>query len=507
MTFSLIQLIPVPNVTQAGIDKHYNRCKRLARHFLHRGNLETAAGNNNSAAVYLETAVGYIELAAQVAYTYMQRYADEELEELLAQVSQRLAPQPLTLTPTPNSLVFFDDFAMDNRGLSYQYLHALSEAGYDIHCIVPHQKAGELHKAYLKQANIPLHILNAPTTQGKMDQGMELLKTLQPAMLFLHLSPNDVLGCSLSLRVQGCRRYRINLTDHAFWLGTHVADAQFEFRRYGAWLSYHHRGIPLDTLLHMPYYPQTTEYPFQGFPTQVTPDKVLLFAGGSYYKFYSKDNRFLHLVRRILEAHPQALMLLAGDGDDAPLRAFIEAHQLHDRIILLGNRRDINAVFSRIDIFLNSYPMIGGLMSQLAAIHHKPIIGYTDTALYSFNDIEDLMGMPRQGKLVTDNETTLLERMHQLITDPEQRRIQAEYGTSALVTPATFNARLLSQLQTPQPMKASDIGDITVDLPTLADIYLDMDNRDARRYLFVTRPVKLLLMNVLQRLPFRKTTN
>lgn len=479
MLSSLVKLIPVPKLTPGSIERHYDRCKRLAKGFLRRGNTEAAAG--------------FIDLASQVAYTYMQRYTDDGLEDLLEQVSCQLVPKPLLIHPIQNRVVFYDSFAMDNRGLSYQYLRALSEAGYEIHCLVPHQKAGEQFKSYLQQAGITLHTLIAPTTQAIVNQGMDLLKTLQPAMLFLHLSPSDVPGCCLSLRVQGCKRYRINLTDHAFWLGTRVSDAQFEFRRYGAWLSHHHRGLPLSKLLHMPYYPQTTDVPFQGFPAEVTPDKVLLFAGGSYYKFYGRNNCFLHQVRRILEAHPQALMLLAGDGDDRPLRAFIEAHQLHERIVLLGNRRDINAVFSRIDIYLNTYPMIGGLMSQLAAIHHKPIIGYTEPALYSFNDIEDLMDLPRLGRLVVDEEATFFERMHQLITDPEQRRKQAAFGASNLVTPATFNAKLSSQLHHPQPMTDTDINTIKVHLPTVAEIYQDMDYTDSRRYLFVIRPLKLMV--------------
>ena len=41
-----------------------------------------------------------------------------------------------------------------------------------------------------------------------------------------------------------------------------------------------------------------------------------------------------------------------------------------------------------IDIYICSYPINGGLMSQLAASALKPLVSYNDSNLYNFSNIE-----------------------------------------------------------------------------------------------------------------------
>lgn len=43
-------------------------------------------------------------------------------------------------------------------------------------------------------------------------------------------------------------------------------------------------------------------------------------------------------------------------------------------VFLIGDRHDINEVFKHSDIFLNTYPIGGGLMTQYAAANSKPIL-------------------------------------------------------------------------------------------------------------------------------------
>lgn len=45
------------------------------------------------------------------------------------------------------------------------------------------------------------------------------------------------------------RKYLINLTDHAFWLGTSCTDYLVEFRNYGINVSRSKRGLPLSAIL------------------------------------------------------------------------------------------------------------------------------------------------------------------------------------------------------------------------------------------------------------------
>jgi glycosyltransferase involved in cell wall biosynthesis len=469
-------------LTKASINRLYTRYKRWSAFFLRRG--------------HTETGVDFLRLAANVGYTFNLRYTDEAVEDSIDALSRRFTPNPVSIDPQQGSVVFYDTFAMDNRGLTQQYLHALVQLGYTIHYIVPHDSIGADIRSFLESTKgATITTLTHKRFRENLEAGLNAIQAARPSTVFQHMGPDDILGCCLCLPVTGCTRYRINLTDHAYWVGTRCSDYWIEFRRYGAWLSHHHRKLPLERLLLQPYYPIAVEKPFEGFPATVTPGKTLLFAGATYYKLYGNNHRFLHLIRKVLEDHPDTQFLLAGDGNDAPLHQFIHRYHLENRIILLGSRRDITEVFRHIDIYINTYPMIGGLMSQLAALCHKPVIGYTDEALYSFNDTEDLMGLPSTGNLVVTHETDFQYRLHRLITDPAYRNDMAAFARKTLPTPKTFTKQLEQLLNTPQPLSASAINNIRINLDTVSAVYIDMENnyQHQRRYFARIKPLKILL--------------
>lgn len=70
------------------------------------------------------------------------------------------------------------------------------------------------------------------------------------------------------MRYAGCmKRYQINLTDHAFWLGAHAFDYVLEFRDFGANVSRQYHHIAPHKILKQPYYPYIDRtLSFQGFP-------------------------------------------------------------------------------------------------------------------------------------------------------------------------------------------------------------------------------------------------
>jgi len=480
-------------VTKASIQRLYNRYKRWSGWHLRRGKTETGTA--------------FLHLAAYVGYKFNLHYTDEDIEDRIEGLSHHLTPEPILINALPTKVVFYDSFAMDNRGLTQQYLRALLELGYDVLYLVPHGSIGPDIRTYLEQVpRATITCLTHKSFTENLTEGLAAIKTAQPAFVFQHMGPDDILGCCLNLPLKGCLRYRINLTDHAFWVGKRCSDYVLEFRRYGGWLSHHHRRIPLNKLLLQPYYPVVIEKSFEGFPDKVNTSNILLFAGATYYKIYGNNHRFLHLIRQVLEAHPHAQFLLAGDGNDAPLLAFIRKYHLEDRIVLLGSRRDITQVFRHIDIYINTYPMIGGLMSQLAAVCHKPVIGYTDEALYSFNDVEDLMGLSSNGLLVTASETIFLERVHQLITDASYRDQLADLAQSNLPTPETFKVGLAHLMETHQPLTIKQFTGIRVDLNAVTNVYLDVENRYLLEHRFFARikPLKILINGWLRHDFYRK---
>ena len=63
-------------------------------------------------------------------------------------------------------------------------------------------------------------------------------------MFVFYSTPEDVIGTTALYSYDGqFIRYQINLTDHAFWLGSQCFDKCIEFRSYGASISKEYREI------------------------------------------------------------------------------------------------------------------------------------------------------------------------------------------------------------------------------------------------------------------------
>jgi len=67
---------------------------------------------------------------------------------------------------------------------------------------------------------------------------------------FLCTTPWDISAILAFMQMSGkMKRYQINLTDHAFWLGRQAFDFCLEFRDFGANVSRIHRNIPMRKIL------------------------------------------------------------------------------------------------------------------------------------------------------------------------------------------------------------------------------------------------------------------
>jgi hypothetical protein len=114
----------------------------------------------------------------------------------------------------------------------------------------------------------------------------------KPEKAFLHLYPSSVVAVTVWNSLKEVIRYQINLSDHAFWLGTKCINYSLEFRNYGCTVSYEKRNLSEDKLLIQPYYPIMQCESFIGFPQHIADDAIKIFTGGSYYKMYGKSDFF-----------------------------------------------------------------------------------------------------------------------------------------------------------------------------------------------------------------------
>ncbi len=392
----------------------------------------------------LTDGIKYIRCAAKYQYNLNIQLTDERLDNLIMKLSERIVHLTKDYTFQKGNIILYDSFALDNRGLTQQYLDALYNT--------KKYKILLVHNTYFcensintlnfcKIHGIGTYELGSGTFEERELKLIDLIRTFKPEKVLYHLCPSDILPLSTFNAFKAITKYQINLTDHAFWLGAKLIDYSCEFRSLGATLSLNRRYLKKEQLLLLPYYPWQEKEPFQGFSDKIK-NKVIVFAGGSLYKIEGGQGYFYSIVKRILEENPDVIFLYAGDGDRTHINKFIFENHYEDKVLLLGNRKDINEVVKHIDVYLNTYPMIGGLMSQYAAVNGKPIL------TYKAKQVEDIVCIKRSCNIAIDDFDELIKEANKLIRDPDYRRVKGNLMKSLIIDQSEFRESFAKSFET-----------------------------------------------------------
>lgn len=375
----------------------------------------------------VETSLCQIQLAAELQYIVNDIFKDDRLEALMRCISRQLLGIKGEYKSTNGTILFYDYFGLDNRGLTQQYLDALFQID-NIKIVYvleneTNQKCDNILKL-LKKHNSDYYEIAKGSYTDKIIKFSHIIEEIQPSDVFCHVSASSPIPFTVLSAYPSIRKFLINITDHAFGIGGgDFYDYSFEFREYGAKVSYEKRGFNLNQLLVLPYYPWQENTVFKGFPAS-TDGKVVLFSGSYLYKIDDKENTFFNLVAGILKDNPDTIMFFAGGGDAGKINALIKQHRLEDRFYLLGNRTDIASLFKHIDIYIGTYPLGGGLMSQYAALNSKPILAYKT------EEIEEIVCTKNYKHFVFNNKADLLLEANRLIRNEKYREEQSRvFGT------------------------------------------------------------------------------
>lgn len=384
--------------------------------------------------------IKFIESAALFQYLFNDRYADKRLNRILKEISTKLYP-PQKYLSNNNIVFFYDSFCLDNRGLTQQYLDALvSSNQYRIVLILecPIRESGKEIIQYCENHNVEIKTIVGDSWKERADYLYNLIYEYKPSVALFHLFPSRTLPFLSFEPYKNIKKYQINLTDHAFWLGSSdFFDYSYEFREYGAIVSVEKRGFSQNQIIINPYYPWQSEMEFQGFPVS-TDGKIVVFSGGSPYKIEGDNGRYYDMVTHIIEHNKDVLFFYAGDGDLSFLKKFISDNHFEERIFLLGNRIDIDAVFKRCDIYLNTHPFGGGLMVQYAAINGKPILLYKSTLF------DDLVCTKKKQHISFDTIEEFYKEADRLIDNPIYRKQRGNFYKSLIAGKDDFRKRFIS---------------------------------------------------------------
>lgn len=427
---------------------------------------------------YLQS-LNYITYSAKWAYRLNFRYVDEDLEDLLKDISDCFLPKVKVDAEGISRFVLLETHGMDNRGLTQQYIRAFKSMGVEflyisIDCI--RSLCPDIIKELegYDKAKILLFEKSEFNFLRKSEQILSEIERYNPTKIFLHLMPWDVVSLMVTHSIRGVAKYNINLTDHAFWLGASFIDYNFEFRAYGKTVSLEKRGLQENQLLFLPFYPilSKDKVCFQGFPSQVQ-NKIVIFTGGAYYKMFGFNDIFFKIIDSLLELSKEAIVLIAGGGDKYMMNQQLSQLKNKQRVLLIGNRKDINEVFKACDIYLDTYPIRGGLMEQYASLNAKPILAYSDFQV--FGDCQETMLQNSGNGVVGYNDWDgFIQYASKLLNDGIFRKEEGNRNKQLVPSVEAFNTNFSRLITT--HINVYEWKNITVNYNKFKELYLDVEN-------------------------------
>jgi hypothetical protein len=427
--------------TRGDIERYLARIKRMARRAFEKGDPARA--------------LALVDTAAVVASNLNRVFADPESEDLMAAISESLAGEEwgVGYPVHKERWLFYDQIAGDTV-LSLQYLRALMSWGVEILYVFdspvpPRGSVIEELRGYPRATVLVL----APRLARRVEAFVDTLRTIKrfgPSRALIHGPAEGAFGVAMLHALKDTVKYRIVPGDHHFYLGTSVTDHAIEFRPFGVTVALEKRGFRREQIIMQPYYPIVRDARFEGFGFDPA-GRVLIFSGGSYYKILGGDEAFFRIVKRITDRHPEVIVQFSGYGtpqNRKMVRGLIKKHGLGERFFLDGFRGDVNEVMRRCDIYLGTYPLCGGLMSQYAAVNAKPILQYL-AAGDEVNRIEDIIGLDDPSVRITFTDIdALVAEADRLIASPEARRSVGEKLRRAVITPEEFARTLRRSIET-----------------------------------------------------------
>lgn len=402
----------------------------------------------------LEHVLELICAKARLLYIYNQMYRDDQSETLLSAIADKFKTE-FSHSSNDKTVLFYDGFGLDARGLVQQYLTGLVENNYKVLYIsVSPDESEQPHVSrILKQGNGKFLSLQGKNFIDKIVWLRNICSSHCFSYAFLYTTPYDVAGIvTFSLLKEKAVRYQINLTDHAFWLGAQTFDYCIEFRNYGAAITRDYRKVNSEKLVYLPYYPILNEYEiFQGFPESIKNKKVIL-SGGATYKTLDNNNTFYNIVESLLDKHNDVAFMYLSNDTVKQLDSL--KNKYPQRVVHLSERSDLIEVMKHSRLFLNTYPISGGLMVQYAAI--SGCIPVTFKREWD----DDAVGLLKNENVLNEIFTVkskFIDEIGRLLEDENYFKEKKKMLEGQVLTPADFAKGLQKILINPKEMIFTDI--------------------------------------------------
>lgn len=415
-----------------------------------------------------EMVLELISNTAIVLYSTNIYYVDDDLEEYLKRISDDLQLEKFDKKDATDTVLFFDGFGLNDRGLAQIYLKSLCSAKHVIYvtfkdCIDTIPDIVNIVNS--SKSNIAFIDRKKGNYVSQIKQLNSIILREKPKYFFFYSEPDDVVATVIMNMYKGIfTRYQINLTDHAFWLGSRCIDYCIEFRDYGASVSKDYRGIERKKIVKLPFYPMLhEERQFQGYPFKVANTQKVIFSGGALYKTLGGDNKYYEIVDYLLKNYNDVIFWYAGNGDDRELRKIISKYP--ERAYHTSERSDLYQVLRHSVFYLSTYPICGGLMYQYAAKAGKVPL------TLRYDEMTDGFLLNQESSNIQfDSLDDLFEEAHKLLIDEKYRERRALEMQDSVISEGAFHNCLIQILE--QGISSYDISFCVNDTSVFRNEYL-----------------------------------
>ena len=385
-------------------------------------------------------ALSALSARCKIQYSINQVYADNRVEELLLEMSKKIITVPTDYHSDINTVLFYDGFGLDLRGWAASFVRALSSLNYNLIYVAPaHQKGNIPHiVSEIARGNGRIEYIEVKNSYLKwVSELNSVFNHYRPHTAFFYTNPNDLSGTLVFDAYEGMvKRIQVDLTDHAFWIGTKAVDYCVESRDIGASNAIYHRGILKERILKMDCCPYINrDIDPEPLPFDIDREEFV-FSGGSLYKTLGDEKLYFYrIIDHILKNHEEIKFLFAGGGDDTEINKMIQKYP--DRMFHIRERSDFIRLFQHCLFFLNTYPMFGGLMMRYAAM-----VGKIPLTLKHSSDHEGILYNQDKRGIEFNSYEELLDEADKLIDDPDYRRKKEGGLIGAVITEQDFEKNI-----------------------------------------------------------------
>ena len=385
-----------------------------------------------------EDCLTLISIYCNLMYQFNQRYYDADIENIIGELSTNIFQGNVNYNADERVVLFYDGFGLDLRGWAASYIRALGSLNYRVVYATTTNSKGKIPHIIKELGSNIVEYVDMSTTYIKWVKDLfDIFIKYKPCTAFFYTVPNDVSAAVVFNKFANfVDRFQIDLTDHAYWLGVNSVDYFLESREMGAGIAIYNRGIAKEKIIKTDCVPYiNNDFYDEGLPFDIEKHKYI-FTGGALYKTLGdEEHLYYYIIAKILDEFSDIYFLYAGTGDDSQMQVLIKKYP--NRVFLISERPDFYRLIKHCELYINSYPMFGGLMMRYAALAEK-----IPLTLKHENDADGILENQEELNIVFEDVSELLSEVRRLLEDKDYCKKRSLQVRDSVLTEDVFASNL-----------------------------------------------------------------